>query len=386
MKNQKSSYSSSSEKWKYTNINQFDSYDFNFKPIDKKINSNCKKNEILLYNGKFYKAGEDLINNKVLVYNINDAIKNNHNAIKQLLNTQSTINEKNQFKLKNISWDIGFFLYVPNHFTSTILITNIIDQGKQKNFLNSRNCIHIEKKSNCKIIYKEESNQSSCINNISEIYIEDDAKLEFANITNKKNSSEQIHHCIANLNTNAELIYHAIDISGKLIKNNYCINLNKPGSNCYFNGFNTANNKNHIDNYVEMHHNNKHTISNLNYHIISKDSAKSILFAKAIIKKDSSSCEAYQNNKNIILSKSALIHSNPQLEIYNDDVKCSHGSTTGQIDDEAVHYMRSRGINESDAKKLILHSFLNNIIKKVSIENLRSDLNNEIEKYLNNVN
>ena len=139
-------------------------------------------------------------------------------------------------------------------------------------------------------------------------------------------------------------------------------------------------------NWKKTHHNNKHTISNLNYHIISKDSAKSILFAKAIIKKNSSGCEAYQNNKNIILSKNALIHSNPQLEIYNDDVKCSHGSTTGQIDDEAVHYMRSRGINESDAKKLILHSFLTNIIKKVSIENLRSDLNNEIEKYLNNVN
>jgi len=385
MKNQNPVYNSSSEKWKYTNINQFDSYDFDFTPIDKKINNECNKNEILLYNGKFYKAGEDLINDKVLAYNINDAIKNNYNVTKQLLKTQSAINEKNQFTVKDISWDIGFFLYVPNHFIDTILITNIIDQGKQKNFLNCKNFIHIGEKSNCKIIYKEESNQSACINSISDIYIEDNARLEFANINDKKNDSEQIHHCTANLNASAELIYHAFDISGKLIKNNYCINLNKPGSNCYFNGFNTANNQDHIDNYVEIHHNNKHTISNLNYHVISKDSAKSILFAKAIIKKNSSDCEAYQNNKNIILSKSALIHSNPQLEIYNDDVKCSHGSTTGQIDDEAVHYMRTRGINEIDAKKLILHSFLTNIIEQVSLENLRIDLNNKIEKYLDNV-
>jgi len=221
---------------------------------------------------------------------------------------------------------------------------------------------------------------------MSEIYIEDNGKLELINITNKKNDSEEIYNCTANLDANAQLIYHTVDISGKLIKNNYHINLNKPGSNCSFNGFNTANNKNHIDNYIEIHHNAKHTISDLNYNIISKDSAKSILFAKAIIRKDSFGCEAYQNNKNIILSKNAIVHSNPQLEIYNDDVKCAHGSTTGQIDDEAVHYMRTRGINEVDAKKLILHSFLVDIVSKVSEKDLRIDLNNRIETYLNDVN
>ena len=385
MKNQHT-YNFNAEKWKYTNINQFDSYDFNFKPKNKKINIKCKKNELLLYNGQFYELGKELINNKVLAYNTKDAIKNNYNNLKHLLNTVPLFNEKNQFELKNISWNIGFFLYIPNNLTQTISIRNIIDQGNQKKFLNSINFIYTGKNSNCKITYKEDSNHFSCMNNISEIYIEDNAKLEFANITNKKNNSKQIHHCTANLNSNAQLIYHAIDISGKLIKNNYCINLNKPGSNCYFNGFNTANNKDYIDNYIEIHHNNKHTISNLNYNIISKGNAKSILFAKAIIGKENSNCEAYQNNKNIILSKSSIIHSNPQLEIYNDDVKCSHGSTTGQIDDDAIYYMRSRGISENDAKKLILHSFLTDIIKKVSIENLKTDLNNKIGQYLNNVN
>ena len=216
--------------------------------------------------------------------------------------------------------------------------------------------------------------------------MQDNAKLEFANITNKGDNSRGVHDYKASLNANAQLTYHAIDISGEIIKNNYCINLNKPGSSCFFNGFNIAKKKNHNDNYIEIHHNAKHTLSNLNYHIVSKDSARSVLFAKAIIKKDSSSCEAYQNNKNIILSKSAIVHSNPQLEIYNDDVKCSHGSTTGQIDDDAIYYMRTRGINQNDAKKLILHSFLNDIIKQVSIDNLRLDLNNKIEQYLNNVN
>ena len=114
--------------------------------------------------------------------------------------------------------------------------------------------------------------------------------------------------------------------------------------------------------------------------------AKSILYAKAVIKKNSSNSEAHQKNNNIILSKKSVIHSNPQLEIYNDDVKCSHGSTTGQIDEEAIHYMRTRGINEADAKKLILQSFLNDIVEKISLEDLQDSIKSEIETYLKNVN
>ena len=386
MKNLNIPNHSNIEKWKYTNINQFDSYSFDFQPIDKTVNIKCKKNEIILHNGRLHSFGKDLLDNNIVVCNINDAIKNNKNNFSKLFNQIYHNHQDNHFKLQNISWNTGFFLYIPKNLIQTILIVNIIDQGKENNFLNSKNFIHIDKYAKCKITYREQSNHSSCIHNISEIYIEDNAELELFKITNKINNSKQIYNCAVDLNRNAKLIYNAIDLSGNLIKNNYHVNLNKPGSSCYFNGFNTGNHKDYIDNYVEICHNDKHTVSNLNYNIISKDSAQSILFAKAIIGKNSSGCEAYQKNQNIILSKNAIIHSNPQLEIYNDDVKCAHGSTTGQIDDDAVHYMRTRGISESDAKKLILHSFLTHIIQKVSLEDLRLELNNKIESYLSSVN
>ena len=147
MKHQNYPYNSNIEKWKYTNINQFDSYGFNFQPVDKKINIRCKKNEILLYNGRLYSFGEDLINNKVLVSDINDAIKNNQNNLKKIFNTIFLKNQENHFKIKDESLDIGFFLYIPNNLIQTISIINIIDQGNQKNFLNSRNFIHIGRSS-----------------------------------------------------------------------------------------------------------------------------------------------------------------------------------------------------------------------------------------------
>ena len=237
MKNQNYYYNTDTEKWKYTNINHFKSYGFDFQSVNKKINIKCKKNEILLHNGKIHSFGEDLLNNNILVFNINDAIKNNQNNIKKLFNKIFRNNQDDYLKKNTKSWDTGFFLYLPKNLNQTIFIENIIDQGDEKNFSNSRNFIHIDKNANCKIIYKEKSSLSSCINSASEIYIDNNAKLELIKITAKKKDSKQIYNCAIDLNSNAELIYHAIDTSGKLIKNNYCINLNKPGSNCYFNGF-----------------------------------------------------------------------------------------------------------------------------------------------------
>ena len=124
----------------------------------------------------------------------------------------------------------------------------------------------------------------------------------------------------------------------------------------------------------------------MNYKVIASGSSNNILFAKAIIKKNSSNCEAYQNNHSLILSEKSTIHSNPQLEIYNDDVQCSHGSTTGQIDDEVIHYMRTRGINTKDAKKLILEGFLNDVVNNISIDSFIEDIVLNIKKYLKHEN
>ena len=119
-----------------------------------------------------------------------------------------------------------------------------------------------------------------------------------------------------------------------------------------------------------------------NYKIIAEGNAKSILFVKSIIKKDSHHSEAYQKNNNLILSDKSTVHSNPQLEIYNDDVKCSHGSATGQIDDEAIYYMRTRGINEKLAKQLILNSFIDEIIEKISALDIQKNIKHKIKSYL----
>ena len=162
--------------------------------------------------------------------------------------------------------------------------------------------------------------------------------------------------------------------------------LNEEGSECLFNGFSLIDKKEHVDNYVEIYHNNKHTISRLNYKSITKGYGKNILFAKAIIQKNSSNSEAYQKNNNLMLSPKSIIHSNPQLEIYNNDVKCTHGSTTGQIDDEAIFYMRSRGITEALAKKILISGFLHETINQIELIDIKKYFFKKIDTYLKDVN
>ena len=386
MKHSKQEYYLNHEQWKYTKINYFKNYNSNYTIKNDSINKTCKSNEILLHNGEFINSGSEIINNKIVVCGINDALKKDIPNLNKNFNTviptikDSFLNDNKKYFSK------GYYLYIPNdlEIIKPIIINNISDKGDEKSFTNFRNFIFCDKNSKVKIINYDSSNISQCANIVNETFINDNSELEIINESHK-HKTQQIFNFSAKLNKNSRLILHAFDFGGKLLKNNYYINLNQPGSECLFNGFNIAKSNHYIDNYVEILHNNKNTKSDLNYKIISTEKSKSILFAKAVIKKYSSNSEAYQNNHNLILSEHSTIHSNPQLEIYNDDVKCSHGSTTGQMDDDVIHYMRTRGININDAKKLILEGFLDDVIKNIFKSGFTTKLIDNIKQCLKDI-
>ena len=317
--------------------------------------------------------------------NIHDAIDKNINNFKKIFNTIAPKTQDVYFNYNTSNYSGGYYLYIPKNLKPdyVIVIKNIISEGSKNSFLNYRNFIYCDKNVKATILNEEIFPINQCINIACETYINKNSQLELINHSEKP-QTKQIYNFSACIDENSKLDYHAIDISGNILKNNYYINLNKPGSECLFNGFNTAKNKEHNDNYIQIDHNSPHTISNLNYKIIAGGNAKSILFVKSTINKNSHHSEAYQKNNNLILSDKSTIHSNPQLEIYNDDVKCSHGSATGQIDDEAIYYMRTRGINEKMAKQLILNSFIDEIIDEISPLNIQKNIKYKIKDCLKN--
>ena len=259
-----------------------------------------------------------------------------------------------------------------------------MDENKQKSFLNTRIFFSIGKNVEAKILINDNINSICYLNTLVEMFVEESSNIKIVHLS-QKSKTTQIYNFVCSINQNSSLNINPIDITGKFIKKNYFISLNGENSNINFNSLNLVSDNNHIDNYINIDHLNHHTYSSTKHKNILQGSSKSIFYAKSIINKNSYLCEAVQKNNNLLLSDKAVVHSNPQLEIYNNDVKCSHGSTTGEIDEEILFYMQSRGLNKNECKKIILHGFANEITNLINDKMIEKKANQKIKKCLDHV-
>jgi Fe-S cluster assembly protein SufD len=166
------------------------------------------------------------------------------------------------------------------------------------------------------------------------------------------------------------------------IRNN--INVTLDGQNCSAElfGLYLVDKEQHVDNNIVIDHAQPNNYSNQLFKGILDDQATGVFNSHILVRKDAQKTNAFQKNQNILLTDKASIDSNPQLEIYADDVKCSHGSTVGQLDTEAMFYMRSRGISEDVARMALMNAFAAAIIDKINLEPLRSRINELVSKRL----
>jgi Fe-S cluster assembly protein SufD len=180
---------------------------------------------------------------------------------------------------------------------------------------------------------------------------------------------------------NSTFTMNTFPLSGKLTRNDLKINVN--GNNCetFMNGAYTLKGKSHCDNHTTVDHKVAHCYSKELYKGVIDDRATNVFNGKVFVRKDAQKINAFQSNANILLSDTGTVNSKPELEIYADDVKCSHGSTTGQLDDEAIFYLRSRGLSEKAAKELLVKAFLGEVLEEVQNEEVRSYLEAQIEKH-----
>jgi Fe-S cluster assembly protein SufD len=150
---------------------------------------------------------------------------------------------------------------------------------------------------------------------------------------------------------------HSILLGGGLVRNNVHPVLNGEGAECLINGLFVGEGRQHMDNYMLVEHARPHCNSRQFYNGILADHARGVFHGRIVVHKDAQKTDAKQTNRNLLLSDSARIDTKPQLEIYADDVKCTHGATIGQIDEAQLFYLRARGIAEADARNLLLYAF-----------------------------
>lgn len=217
-------------------------------------------------------------------------------------------------------------------------------------------------------------------NSYMEIHVGKNSVLDLNKIQEYGNESLHIHNTHIHQDGNSKVNTSTISLRGGMIRNNLVFHLNEENCESHLNGLYYLTHKNLIDNHTTVDHQSPNTFSNELYKGIIDEQGKGIFNGKIFVRPDAQKTNAFQSNKNIVLTDTATINTKPQLEIWADDVKCSHGATTGQIDEEQLFYLRSRGLSLPKAKALLLHAFAYEIIEKIENPSLR----NKMEEKVNN--
>ncbi len=212
----------------------------------------------------------------------------------------------------------------------------------------------------------------SFTNAVTEINCASSSNISYIKIGNE--NTNQLHVGNAKVNVAEKAVFNAytLNFGGKMVRNNLHISLNGSHSEANLDGLYVTDNKEHIDNHTVVDHKVPNCNSNELYKGIMNGSSKGIFNGKIYVRQDAQVTNAFQSNKNILLSDNATINTKPQLEIWADDVKCSHGCTTGKLDKEQLFYLRTRGIGEHSAKLMLLDAYANEVIERIKDENLRT--------------
>ena len=248
----------------------------------------------------------------------------------------------------------------------------------------SRNLIVVEQGAQANIIesYTSNNTEDQFSNHVSEVVVGANANLSFYKLQNQSNSSYHIDNSFISQARDSVVQSYTFTLEGKIIRNNLNILLEEENCEAHMFGLYVVHGNGHVDNHTVVDHKVANCYSNEIYKGILDDTSKGVFNGKIFVRPDAQKTNAFQTNKNILLSDTSSIKTKPQLEIWADDVSCSHGCTTGQIDEEQLFYLRSRGISKSSAKALLLHAFVNDVLDKIKIDFLHDFINDEMSNRL----
>jgi Fe-S cluster assembly protein SufD len=231
-----------------------------------------------------------------------------------------------------------------------------------------------------------ESSAAVFVNAVSEVVIQENAKVNYIKLQNEELNVSHVNFHQVNMAKNSNHHITTISLGGSLVRNNLHIRLDDINCSTYLNGLYIADGNQLMDNHSLVDHAMPNCYSNELYKGIIGGDATGVFNGKIFVRKDAQKTNAYQSNKNILLSDNASMNAKPQLEIFADDVKCSHGATIGQIDEEALFYLRARGIGEASARALLNHAFAADVIDQIPDEQVKDKLLEIISEKLNAIN
>lgn len=279
----------------------------------------------------------------------------------------------------------GVFIYIPRDTVMEKPLQVINLSHSLKNLrITRRNLIVAEQNSTASIVVCDHTlcNKSYLTNSLTEIFIGENAGIAFDRLQNENSMSTQINNLFVHQLQGSRFNGNSISLHGGLIRNNFYIRQDGPDCDSNLNGLFLCDDSQHVANFVLVDHASPRGTSNQLFKGILDNDATGAFNGKILVRKDAQKIQAYQKNNNLLLSSAARMNTKPHLEIYADDVKCSHGATVGQLNTEAMFYLRSRGIGEKEARHLLMYAFANEIVSRISVPVLKDRIIELVEKRL----
>lgn len=339
-------------------------------------------------NGSFNLELSNIIekDSAILISNLAIARKENTNVFDAHFGKYVKIENESLNAMNTALMSDGAFVYVPSNkkVENPIIIMNVVDSTDINVLSQPRNLIVLEKNAEACIVesYISVGTNASFINIVNEIFVDENAHLEHYKIQQQKGESYQNNYTQIFQEANTNINQVTLTLDGTMVRNNLHFYMNGKNCNTLLNGLYITEGSNHVDNHTRVDHAKPNCQSNELYKGIMKNKSTAVFNGKIMVHLDAQKTNAYQRNQNILLDAEATINTKPQLEIFADDVKCTHGATIGQLDEEPMFYLRSRGIPEDVARKMLLNAFADDIAEKIKIPELVGLLEQLIEEKL----
>ena len=270
----------------------------------------------------------------------------------------------------------GAYIHIPKNklVEKPIQIIHFSTGNEAAIMLQPRNLIVVEENSHVQIIERHQSltENSVLTNSVTEIFANKRAIVDYYKIQNDKQAATLIDNTFINQESESLAKVHTFSFGGKLTRNNLNFYQNGERIDSVMKGITIIGDKQHVDHNTLVHHIEPNCESHQDYKGIFDANATGVFNGKVVVEKEAQKTNAFQSNNNILVSDKATINTKPQLEIFADDVKCSHGCTIGQLDENAMFYLKSRGIPEKEARGLLMFAFSNNVLDSVKIPQIKN--------------
>lgn len=384
------------EEWRYTRVNSLFNKDYEINSntgftweqlADKRLPDYQSANELVFVNGVYNAALSNVISADLEVLPLSEASSAYKTIVDTYLGHSADYLKDGINALSSAFVHGGVFIQVKRSkaIEHPVYIYNVAVATDVNVLAQPRSLVYLQE--NAQLTITETNitigSQQSFTNKVIEIVLEKDANLSYFLIQNDTENASQVSTThIRHIGTSYSKTV-TISLDGALVRNNLNIILEAPHCESHMYGLSLLSGKTHVDNHTIVDNRQPDCFSNELYKGLFDGNSTGVFNGKIFVQQIAQKTNAFQSNKNILLSDGASVNTKPQLEIFADNVKCSHGCTIGQLDEEALFYLQSRGITENSAKAMLLHGFAIDVLDNITNESIKNHVDAIISKRLN---